>query len=501
MRRIAGNEVIENTVVAHARWPDGRVDSSRLDGIATVQPSPSYTFDRSDKILAIGSCFARNIERCLTDYGFDLPMMRVEVPREQQNATDGSNMFLNKYTIQSIENELRWAAGEAKPPPEALYVEVEQGLWRDLHLATSLVPAPLNRVVATRATVEDAFRGIADCRIVIITLGLAEAWFDKATGLYLNIAPQLGYLRGNADRFEVEVMSHDAILASLERVRALLARSLAPGFKMLLTVSPVPMKMTFTGTDALMANMYSKSVQRAAAGAFADAHDDVDYFPSYEIVALTDRAIAYERDDVHVSAMVVDAIMRQVLTAYAPSVDLGPAAAVVPAATRTDAPDFREMMGHGFGCRKVGNNVDAIAVFSSMLQRFGDTMPVAAKGDVLDALGGCLLRMGQHDEAIRNLEAAAAITGTTAHGAYRLGSAYQAAKRNDEALVCFEEAVDREPDNANYRYRLGVHLRGLRRVDDAHAAIASAVRIDPQHARAREFLAHFEPATSTGTAA
>jgi hypothetical protein len=64
---------------------------------------------------------------------------------------------------------------------------------------------------------------------------------------------------------------------------------------MVLTVSPVPLTATATGRHALVATTHSKSVLRAAAGQLADERDDVDYFPSYEIISgFPYRAAFYE---------------------------------------------------------------------------------------------------------------------------------------------------------------------------------------------------------------
>ena len=65
-------------------WPDGRVPTSRLGDLAKVSFNPSFTFSKSDKILTIGSCFAREMERRLASLGFDLPMTRVVLPREER---------------------------------------------------------------------------------------------------------------------------------------------------------------------------------------------------------------------------------------------------------------------------------------------------------------------------------------------------------------------------------------------------------------------------------
>ena len=60
-----------------------------------------------------------------------------------------------------------------------------------------------------------------------------------------------------------------------------------PALKAILTVSPVPMTATAMDAHVLSANMYSKSVLRAAAGHLSSTEADIDYFPSYEIIAGT----------------------------------------------------------------------------------------------------------------------------------------------------------------------------------------------------------------------
>jgi hypothetical protein len=54
-------------------------------------------------------------------------------------------------------------------------------------------------------------------------------------------------------------------------------------FKMILTVSPVPLTATASGRHALTSTIYSKSTLRSIAGLWADKAY-VDYFPSFEIV-------------------------------------------------------------------------------------------------------------------------------------------------------------------------------------------------------------------------
>jgi hypothetical protein len=75
------------------------------------------------------------------------------------------------------------------------------------------------------------------------------------------------------------------------------------------TVSPVPLMATFSTEDVVIANTYSKSLLRTVAQEWTAAHQNVHYFPSYEIVQNSERAITWEEDLRHVQGKVVQHIM------------------------------------------------------------------------------------------------------------------------------------------------------------------------------------------------
>jgi hypothetical protein len=55
-------------------------------------------------------------------------------------------------------------------------------------------------------------------------------------------------------------------------------------FKILLTVSPVPLTATASGKHVLVSTVHSKSMLRSVAGQLAANKPHIDYFPSYELV-------------------------------------------------------------------------------------------------------------------------------------------------------------------------------------------------------------------------
>ncbi len=380
-------------------WPDGRLPTDRLGGVAKPSFTAHFTFSKSDRIMTIGSCFAREMEHRLENLGFDLPMKDIVLPPEERT-TKTENDIISKFTVHSMENELAWATGQPPPPPEKLFLQIGEGLWHDPQLVHNVHPASLERVMERRALVQDAFRQLPSCKIVIITLGLAEAWFDHETGLYLNTAPPGAAVRESPDRFSLDVLDYEDIYQSLERIYAILRAHGHPEFKVLITVSPVPFKATFTGQDAITANSYSKSVQRAACQAFVARHDNVDYFPSYEIVTLGDREVVYERDNVHVSNSTVAHIVDQVLASYSPDVEFKRSKIGVPKTRRATAKerpyDLMVRARHFF---EEGDKARAAATCAALFERFGDQMSDRDKSSAHLVYGTVLFSLKRWPEA------------------------------------------------------------------------------------------------------
>jgi hypothetical protein len=167
----------------------------------------------------------------------------------------------------------------------------------DLLLPEHVTPVSRERLLARRAEVDSVYGALPSCGAVIISLDLVEAWYDNATGLYLNRIPPPAYLLADRDRFELQVLDVHDVQLLLERMLTAL-RSMGVS-SILLTVSPTPMETTYSARDCLMANAYSKSVLVVTANELRHRHADVDYFPGYEIAASAGRGF-YESDGVHV---------------------------------------------------------------------------------------------------------------------------------------------------------------------------------------------------------
>jgi len=300
------------------RYPSPEIDGERLYPLVDPAVSPGFTIGRQDSVFAVGSCFARNLEGALHRAGMTVLSRDPDLGQIGESVGKAST-FLNKYTVHSILNEMTWALDRDSFPGEKIIYPVGEGLYCDPQLGLVRLPFALADIMDMRTRYLDAMVQVAVADVIILTLGYVEAWYDKELDIYLNIAPPPRICKAHPERFEFRVLGFDDILGALEAIYALLKAHREKPLKMLLTVSPVPLASTFRDMDVLLANTYSKSVQRAAAEAFVADKADVDYFPSYETVTLSNPTVCWARNDYrHVSPDIVARIMSNVLVSYMP---------------------------------------------------------------------------------------------------------------------------------------------------------------------------------------
>ena len=470
----------------NSRWPDGRRSTDgRLGFYATVGLNPSFQFREKEPIFTIGSCFAREIEKQLLQLGFEVPMAHLYIPPEER-ASDSPNDILNKYVPQAMANELRWVLDPAFVFPEQALLQVADDLWHDPHLAANIMPATLERVKERRKQVIDMYQSVRQCRIIIITLGLVEAWYDTQTGLYLNGTPPGAAFKRYRNRFEMHLLSYEEIMASLADIYQLLKIHGHPDFKILLTVSPVPFKATFTQNDAMVANCYSKSVLRAAAEVFVRQHENVDYFPSYETVTMGERSLNYEADNIHVRREVVANIMNQVVRHYMPGVDAtakpseSEAQAVAAAAAKPTDANPVSLYGYARALAKSEDYLTASNTMRNILENFGvDRCGITPATFHLD-FGGWLVRAKMPKEAIEQLQIAIKLEPGNPRSHYKLGIALERLKRREEGLASFRTAYDLAPDTAYYNWRLAHALLASGQAREALPLAQRALELDPE---------------------
>ncbi len=308
----------------YRRYPSPDRDSDRLYPLASPTVSPTFEIGAEDTIFAIGSCFARNVEKALEAAGKRVLSREFDLGEIGESLEDSANLF-NKYSIHSVYNEIKWALERDSFPGEDIIYDIGNGRYVDAQLGMAKLEFPLETILAFRHRYLDAMTAVVDADVIILTLGYVETWFDTKLGIYLNVAPPSQVIKAEPERFEFRVLSYGDIIAALEALHALLLKHRKKPMKMLITVSPVPLLATFRNMDVLVANAYSKSVQRAALDEFLLDKTGVDYFPSYEFVTLSNPTVVWHRGDYrHVSHDIINLIMSNVLTHYVVGADGSP---------------------------------------------------------------------------------------------------------------------------------------------------------------------------------
>ncbi|GLK68297.1 hypothetical protein GCM10008179_19350 [Hansschlegelia plantiphila] len=275
-----------------------------------------FAIKPSDQIATAGSCFAQHIAKHLRLHNYQVidkepkPLGLAEAEASKYGYGLYSARYGNLYTTRQLLQLTLEAFGEFEPAnvvwtkkdrffdalrpsvePNGLASEREVALHRASHL----------RHVADMLTSAD---------IIIFTLGLTETWEHVASGTVYPTAPGVIAGRHDPETVRFRNLTHSECLSDFLKFREAVKQR-NPRVKFLLTVSPVPLTATAGGEHVLAATLYSKSVLRGVAGELAQTCADIDYFPSYEIIASHPaRGFFYEGNLRSVAAAGVSVVMK-----------------------------------------------------------------------------------------------------------------------------------------------------------------------------------------------
>ena len=172
----------------HAVWSRSK---ARLNPEVWPALKPSFQFAPGATIFTIGSCFARNVEDHLRRLGYAIPTLDLVVPETEWGGRR-ANGILNKFTPPSIAQEIAWTAdllrrGVAAPGAadcEKFAYEFADGSVIDNNLA-GFNPVTRERFLERRGQIFQCFRSAFTAACVIITPGMAEAWYDSEREIYI----------------------------------------------------------------------------------------------------------------------------------------------------------------------------------------------------------------------------------------------------------------------------------------------------------------------------
>jgi tetratricopeptide (TPR) repeat protein len=207
-------------------------------------PDDVKLVSKTTKVATMGSCFATHVAQRLQARGVDAFYKLI--------AEDINSTYANSYLLD-------WVLGvkdEQTSHFDALYGEEERLDWE---------------------------KNLRDCDLFIFSLGLATSFFDRETGDFVLTVG--GQVEGAA-LAQLYQHRNTTVGENVANVRHIIdkLRTLNPGVKVVLTVSPVALGGTYERKSAVLADCVSKSTLRVTVEeVLALGLPDVYYWPSFEM--------------------------------------------------------------------------------------------------------------------------------------------------------------------------------------------------------------------------
>lgn len=276
------------------------------------------TLSRSDRIATAGSCFAQHIGNNLANRGANFLDLEPPPPSIFSSLSEArrfgyrvySCRYGNIYTSRQLLQLFEEAFGRRSPASvvwtrgnryfDALRPSVDPVGQDSADIVNTLREKHLARV-------REMFLSLD---VFVFTMGLTEGWESQVDHTMYPTAP--GTICGsfNPTEYAFHNLSYPEILDDMSSFWNLL-KQVNKQARLLLTVSPVPLTATASGEHVLVATTYSKSTLRAVAGDLSQTHQDIFYFPSYEIISShPSRGMFYDHNLRTVNKSGVDHVMR-----------------------------------------------------------------------------------------------------------------------------------------------------------------------------------------------
>lgn len=271
------------------------IDRYIVHGWAPTEPFIS----KQHSITAFGSCFAYNVSKYLWERGYKVNFGADPADSSLVGTHEFRRDLMQVYVINcgaglntsfAVRQQFEWAY-DIREFSEDLWYDAEKQLCKPTY------------------DIKRATRDVFDTTdIFILTLGLAEVWYSKASNeVFWRAIPQNKF---DPERHGFRVSTVQENNENLETIYSII-RAARPEATLIVTLSPVPLNATFRPVSCITANAVSKSILRVAIDEFCRAHQNdsrLFYFPSYEIVKefFSDP---YGDDNRHVKPEIISEVM------------------------------------------------------------------------------------------------------------------------------------------------------------------------------------------------
>lgn len=298
-------------------WP-GSYKNKFVPGEYPLPEKSGLLIDKTTPIASMGSCFAREIRKVLLrqDYNYILE------ETEKWAACHASAAWERTYNTFCMRQIFDYTFNEFKPETR-WWVSPDSGQVQDPYRRIILYESIEDAEKDFDDHVQASRRAIQNADVFILTLGLTEIWeniHDQSviclpSGPYVNEG-------GNMSDYRFRVSRYLENLDNLESIYQTLKKN-NNDCKLIITISPVHLWATFRqDMDVISANCNSKSTLRSVADEFVYSHEDVFYFPSYEIATTFNQLMNISpfvggKENFHINQDTVELIMKHFFQFFA----------------------------------------------------------------------------------------------------------------------------------------------------------------------------------------
>ena len=298
-------------------WP-GSFENPPVDGNFPVPEAGRFIISKLTPVASMGSCFAREIKRRLIQRDYNYITEETYHPATIHASAAWERVYsthclrqIFEYTFAPWSPDLRWWIA-----PKSKQI---QDPYRRVILYDSLEEAEKDFARHRK----HSRKVLQQAEVLILTLGLTEIWEDTIDGSVISV-PAGPYVNegGDMSRYHFRVSRYEENLQNLERIYDIMA-AINSDCKILITVSPVNLWATFRqDVDVISASCNSKATLRAVADEFTERHENVFYFPAFEMATiyqpLSGQTYFSEgRDNFHINKPTVKFIMQHFFKFFA----------------------------------------------------------------------------------------------------------------------------------------------------------------------------------------
>ncbi len=247
-------------------------------------PSYSFTISYTDKILLFGSCFAEHIGNKLLEHKFDVNINPFGILYNPMSINSALNDLLNKkiYTEKDLLQQN----------------DIFHSFSHHSRFSSTDMKTCLNTI---NESLEKAYNDLQNSNFLLITFGTAYVYYLKENNSVVSNCHKLSEKLFIRKRLNINniVENYTILINKLKAIN--------PSLNIIFTVSPIR-----HWKDGAHNNQLSKSILLLAIEQLQEEFENVNYFPSYEIIMDELRDYRFYADDMlHISDFAISYIWKQ----------------------------------------------------------------------------------------------------------------------------------------------------------------------------------------------